>query len=506
MSEILYLQFEVENIIAVQGRRNDPGESSTKKMVIVKINGGFTMRRKKIISLLLASVMAVSTLIGCGGASTETASSDTPKENDTQVESAVEEAPAELEGDITFWHSFTQGPRLETLQAAADEFVKQNPKVNITIETFSWADFYTKWTTGLASGNVPDISTALPNHVVEMIDVDAILPLDDLIDDIGRDRFNEAPITEMTAPDGNCYAVPIYSHAQVMWYRTDLLEKYNLEVPKTWDQLYEAASIINKGEGGDVYGCSVPLGTNDMMATRYLNFYVRSAGETLVTKDGKANITSQAAIDGINYWVKMYKDNSPAESINYNVLDQATLYYLGKNAFDFNSGFQIGGVQSNTPDLLDVIDCAPMPGLTEGDQSGYETSNIPMVVWKNSKHPEVCKAFIEFLYQPENYVPFLLSVPVGMLPALKEIATDATFLADPTVQKYQHAMEVIAKAVGEGTAIGMESGPRPEAGLVTSQGVIENMFQDIILNGTPVEEAAADAEAKLNELFSTVGE
>ena len=411
-----------------------------------------------------------------------------------------------MEGEITFWHSFTQGPRMEKIQAAADEFMQIHPGVKINIETFSWADFYTKWTTGLASGNVPDLSTALPNHVVEMIDADAIIPVDDLIDRVGRDRFYEAPLKEMTAEDGACYAVPLYSHAQVMWYRKDLLEKYELEVPKTWDELYNAASTIQKGENGAVYGCSVPLGTNDMMGSRYLNFYVRSAGETLLTADGKANLTSQAAIDGINYWIRMYRDNSPAESINYNVLDQATLYYLGKNAFDFNSGFQIGGVASNTPDLLEQIDCAPMPTLNPGEpQTGYETSNIPMVVWKNSEHPEVCKAFIEYLYQPENYIPFLHSVPVGMLPALKEITTNEEFLADPTIQQFQHAMEVISEALGYGTAIGMESGPRPEAGLLTSQAVIENMFQDIILNDTPVEEAAAAAEAKLNDLFETVG-
>lgn len=456
---------------------------------------------KKFLCLILAALMTASIFAGCGASETKETAQVPAADSQT-----VAGEDKELEGEITLWHSFTQGPRLDTIQAAADAFMKENPKVKITIETFSWADFYTKWTTGLASGNVPDMSTALPNHVVEMIDAGAIIPLDDLIDHMGRDRFYEAPLKEMTAEDGCCYAVPLYSHAQVMWYRKDLLEKYNLDVPKTWDELYEAASTIQKGENGAVYGCSVPLGTNDMMASRYLNFYVRSAGETLLTEDGKANLTSQAAIDGINYWVKMYKENSPAESINYNVLDQATLYYLGKNAFDFNSGFQIGGVASNTPALLDQIDCAPMPTLKAGqEQTGYETSNIPMVVWKNSKHPDVCKAFIEYLYKPENYIPFLHSVPVGMLPALKEISTNEQFLADPTVKQFQHAMEVISNAVGNGTAIGMESGPRPEAGLLTSQAVIENMFQDIILNGTPVEKAAATAEAKLNDLFETVG-
>ena len=134
------------------------------------------MKRK--LAMLLAGVMLVgSILLGCGG---------------SEEPAATTTADGELEGDITFWHSFTQGPRLETIQKVADQFMEDNPKVNITIETFSWADFYTKWTTGLASGNVPDMSTALPSQVVEMLDAEALIPLDDVIDDIGRERFSEA--------------------------------------------------------------------------------------------------------------------------------------------------------------------------------------------------------------------------------------------------------------------------------------------------------------------------
>ncbi len=442
---------------------------------------------KRIVTLLLVLMLSVAAVFAAGS-----------------KEQPAAAASGELNGEITFWHSFTQGGRLDSIQNSANKFMEIHPNVKITIQTFSWADFYTKWTTGLASKNVPDMSTALPNHVVEMIDTDAIIPLDSLINSTGRDRFYAAPLVEMTA-DGDCYAVPLYSHAQVMWFRKDLLKKYNLAIPTTWDELYNAANVINAGEKGAVYGCSVPLGTNDMMATRYLNFYVRSAGDTLLTKDGKANLTSKAALDGIKYWIDMYNACSPKDSINYNVLDQATLYYQGKNAFDFNSGFQIGGVQTNTPALVDQIDCAPMPTINKGDvQRGYETSNIPMVIWKNSKHPEICQAFIEYLYEPENYIPFLLSVPVGMLPALKDVADDPRLLEDPIVQQFSGAMQVIGDAVNTGTAIGMEYGPKPEAGLLTSQSVIENMFQRIIVRGVPIETAAREAEAKLNELFETV--
>ena len=112
-----------------------------------------------------------------------------------------------------------------------------------------------------------------------------------------------------------------------MWIRKDLLEKNGLEVPKTWDELYDTAKALTKD---GVYGLSFPCGTNDFQATFFLDFYVRSGGGSLLTDDLKANLTSDLAIDGINYWVKVYNDCSPKDSINFDVLDQATLYYQAR--------------------------------------------------------------------------------------------------------------------------------------------------------------------------------
>ena len=440
------------------------------------------MKRK--LAMLLAGVMLVGSILsGCGGSEEPAA--------------AITTADGELEGDITFWHSFTQGPRLETIQKAADEFMEENPKVNIKIETFSWNDFYTKWTTGLASGNVPDMSTAQVGQVAEMINADALIPLNDLIDEIGRDKFNESALDECTL-DGNNYAVPLYSHAMVMWIRKDLLEANNLEVPKTWDELYEAAKTLTKD---GIYGLSFPCGSNDFQATNFLNFYVRSGGGSLLTDDLKADLTSDLAIDGINYWLKVYNDCSPKDSINYDVLDQATLYYQGKTAFDFNSGFQIGGEETNSPDLLEDIDCYPIPTIDGSEQKGITTTNQPMVIWKNSEHPEICAAFIKKLYEKDTYIEFLHAQPVGMLPAISGISDTEEYQDNETIQQFAHAEEVIDSQLPGGTAIGFEHGPSVQAGILTNQHVIEEMFQDIITNGTDVETAAKAAEDQLNDLF-----
>ena len=442
--------------------------------------------RKKTLSVLLTALMVASMAAGCGKDSGAGGSS----END-----------GELKGDITFWHSFTQGGRMDVIQEAAEKFMDENPDVNITIETFSWGDFYTKWTTGLASGNVPDMSTALPGHVVEMMDAEAVIPVDDVIDDIGRDRFAEAALSEGER-DGECYSLPLYSHAQVMWYRKDLLEEANLEVPETWEEFAEAAKTLTKD---GVYGCSFPCGSGDLMATRFLNFYVRSGGGSLLTDDLKADLTSDIAIEGINYWLDIYENCSPYFSVNYAVLEQANLYYQGKTAFDFNSGFHISGVETNSPDLVDSIDCAPLPRLKKDDPIyGAETSNIPMVIWSKSEHPEICKAFIETLYEEETYTDFLAATPVGMLPSITGISDTEKYQSNEIVQKFSNAEQVISEAVELSAAIGFEHGPSVEAGLLTSQSIIEELFQDIITNGTDVEKAAKAAEEKMNEVFESV--
>lgn len=466
--------------------------------------------KKRFLNMLLCTTLICSALTGCGAAKTDsttnTASAGTSGVTEAPAEEANADAQAstdgaELEGDITFWHSFTQGARLDVIQAAAEKFMTEHPKVTITIETFSWNDFYTKWTTGLASGNVPDMSTGLPGQVVEMIDADALIPLNDFITELGEEKFSAAALDELTV-DGSRYAVPLYSHAQVMWIRKDLLEKNNLQVPTTWDEFYETAKALTKD---GVYGCSFPCGTNDFQATNFLNFYVKSAGGSLLTEDLQANLTNDLAIDGINFWLKVYNDCSPKDSITYDVLDQATLYYQGKTAFDFNSGFQISGVESNAPEILDYVDCYPIPKVNAEDpEYGITTANTPMVIWKNSKYPEICEAFMKTLFEEDSYVEFLHATPVGMLPSIAGISETAAYKDNEIIQKFQHAEQVISHAVSIGTAIGFEHGPNVQAGLMTNQHIIEKMFQDIITNGTDVETAAKAAEDELNAIFSTV--
>lgn len=78
----------------------------------------FLIRRKlwKYSSKLLiaATLLLTLILVGCGNSSDKAKEpvKMTEKVNPVQNESQQTQEPKELEGEITMWHSFTQGPRL----------------------------------------------------------------------------------------------------------------------------------------------------------------------------------------------------------------------------------------------------------------------------------------------------------------------------------------------------------------------------------------------------------
>ena len=75
--------------------------------------------KRKWIATMLTCTMLTAMLAGCGGdkgTDTQAPASDAPAETAQSGEAEDSAAEGDLEGEITFWHSFTQGPRLETIQ------------------------------------------------------------------------------------------------------------------------------------------------------------------------------------------------------------------------------------------------------------------------------------------------------------------------------------------------------------------------------------------------------
>lgn len=457
------------------------------------------MRKFNIIALLLVAIMLLSLFAGCGTQQQGTSdpNTNTVTNTDTKQATTIEEKTENNEPkELVFWHSFTQEDRSAVMAEMAKEF-EEKTGVKISVEVYPWAVFHTKWTVGMASQALPDVSSALVDEAMAMATADAVIPMTEVVNELGKDRFIEKPLN-LLSKDNEVIALPYYNHARVLFYRKDVLEANGLQPPKTWAELLDQATKVTNAP--DIYGMVVPLSKEDYMATSYLYIISESMGSHLFTEEEKVNLTDPNMIKAINFLVELFKKASPPGTINYGDVDRNDIFYKGKAVFDINTGFAINGIYKNNPEMLDKIGCVNTPVWNEGDELNSSFADyISLVMWKKTTSPTYAKDFVKSMYEKDSYIKFLHLVPGGMLPILKDIADSPEFLDHPIIKQFENDIEHIKKGIEVGYPVGGEMAGSPYMNIVKNQGIIEEMFHNIIINNVSTEQAAKETEDRINK-------
>jgi len=450
---------------------------------------------KRTLALLLVAIFTLSMLVGCGSDAATTSTK-------TSAASVSQDSKEAEEINLTYWHTFTEGVRKDFMDKLISDYMVENPNVKINTEVYTWSMFSEKWTTGLAAGAVPDISNVSNGNVFQIYSADALLPLNDVVSSMGKDKFIGAALDGLTV-DGNVIALPLYMHAYVLWYRADILKQLGLEVPNTWDEMIAANKKIT--EETDYYGFPVAMSQKDYIGTNQLNAWASAYGATLLDKDNNANLTDPKMKEVIQFMVDLYKAGSPEGSINYGAGELNELFYTGKSAFTTQSGFIANSVKANSPDLIDDIKATLYFGKN-GENETNHLNLIGLAGWKSTEHPEAVMDLIKYHYEDARYAEFLNCVPGGMLPGTTSEAVKTQILENDFVKQISQPVNVIMEAIEKGTMEGMNYGLNLSAGALEGGGIIEEMFQNIILKNVSVDKAAEDANKKLQDAIDVLAE
>ncbi|TVR85829.1 MAG: extracellular solute-binding protein, partial [Trueperaceae bacterium] len=141
------------------------------------------------------------------------------------------------------------GQELELVQAAAARYMEQNPGVTINVlDTPDMADdrlgLYLQFFEAQSSEvDVYQIDVIWPGdlevHFVDLFEYGAA--------DVVGEHF--PAIVENNTVDGRLIAIPWFTDAGLLYFRTDLLDKYGFDgPPATWTELTEMAQTIQDGE------------------------------------------------------------------------------------------------------------------------------------------------------------------------------------------------------------------------------------------------------------------
>lgn len=118
------------------------------------------------------------------------------------------------------------------------------------------------------SGNTPDVALFVDKEEVYELASRGLLA--DLSVFIGYDEVSvrsPAGVSKLYEYEGKVYGIPLTNSFPMMFYRSDILEKLGLSVPKTWDELEEILPVLN--ENGLTAGLGSPsdFSSDNMLLT-----------------------------------------------------------------------------------------------------------------------------------------------------------------------------------------------------------------------------------------------
>ncbi|HJO92341.1 MAG TPA: ABC transporter substrate-binding protein [Victivallales bacterium] len=220
-------------------------------------------------------------------------------------------------------------------------------------------------------------------------------------------------------------ALPWYADSPALYYRTDLLKKYHLKVPKTWNELARDAYIIQQGErksgNPDFVGYVWEGSAYEGLTCCALEWIYSDGGGTIVSKNKKVTLDNPNAVKAINMARSWIGTISP-EGVTSMKEEQARNVFEGGNAA-FMRNWQYAYVLCNSKEsrIRGKFSICRLPEGTAGISAN--TSGLEMIgVNKYTKHPKIATDFAIFLCSKEAQK--LRALQVGYCPTIKSLYKD----------------------------------------------------------------------------------
>ena len=269
-------------------------------------------KMQRFAALGLAGTMALS-LAACGGSSASTTDS-TPASTASSTEATAESTAS---GDsVTLNWALWDKDSTAYWAALADGYMASHPGVTIEMTDLGSTDYMTQLATQLAGGNGElDVLSIkdIPGYS-NLINLGMLEPLSGKLT-TDESKFNGV-LDQLTAEDGNYYAVPFRSDFWVVYYNKDIFDQAGIEYPTNDMTMADFdAKIREVYEKTGIYG----------------NIYHtwRSTTTLFGILDGKNTV-----IDGNYDFLKPYYEQVMAEQTdgvipNYGEQKTANLHYSG---------------------------------------------------------------------------------------------------------------------------------------------------------------------------------
>jgi len=418
--------------------------------------------RKKVLSTLMATVLTVATLAGCGGSSSPAPASDgadaTAEASET-TEAATEEASEatdtadsgtgkQTDGknlptltteplEILLWDIATDDPGKSTQEAAVQRFMADYPNIKVTQVHQQNDNYKQQLVVAMSSGQCPDMYMHWGGGpMAEYYKSGFANDITDMYAKYDHPEFIDAAIAQ-SSYDGKLLAIPFGGLSGCdIYYNKTIFAEQGIEVPTTIDEL-EAACEKLKSAGYIPFALANASKWTGSMYYMYL--VARHSGnaefDAAYTQENGGSFNSPAfifAAEKIQDWVKKGYFPDGVNSLTADDNQDRALMYDGSAAMMLHGSWQSSAMKNDNEEwYTENIGVFRFPEDTEAKEAGVpQNVEIGTAIGNgfsfncfkedgsvDQEKLDACYVLATQYYNDETYND--MQVSVGAIPSIK---------------------------------------------------------------------------------------
>jgi trehalose/maltose transport system substrate-binding protein len=295
---------------------------------------------------------------------------------------------------------------------------------------------------------------------------------------------------ENNTVNGRLVSVPWFIDAGLLYYRTDLLEKYGYTgPPKTWEELAEMAKKIQDGEraaGNLAFQGFVFEGKpSESLTCNAVEWIYSYGGGTIVGPDKNMTINNPNVIKALQTAKSWVGTISPTTVTTYGEEEARNIWQSGNAAFMRNWPYAYPlGANPQSP-ISGKFDVTALPKGGDDGKNAACLGGWQLMISAYSKVPNASADLVRYLTSAE--IQKKHAIELGLLPTLPDLYNDPDL--QQKIPWFKNAPDILANTVARPSTVAGGSYNQ------LSQALFENVNK--VLNG---QESAEDGILQIERI------
>jgi trehalose/maltose transport system substrate-binding protein len=261
-------------------------------------------------------------------------------------------------------------------------------------------------------------------------------------------------IIENNTVGGRLVSIPWFTDAGMLYYRTDLLEKYGYkEPPKTWEELTEMAKKIQDGERKagkpDFQGFVFQGKASESVTCNALEWVYSFGGGVIVEPDKKVTINNPKAIKALETARSWVGTISPLGVTTYGEEDARNIWQAGNAAFMRNWPYAYALGSDPKSVIAGKFDISVLPKGGADGKNAACLGGWQLMVSAYSKAPDAAADLVKYLVSADLQKKH--AIDISLLPTLPAVYADADVLAKNPF--FKNMLPVLQNAVARPSTV-----------------------------------------------------